>query len=30
MKKYVCAACGYVYDSAQGDPDDGIKTDTPV
>lgn len=23
--KYVCDACGYVYDSAFGDPDTGIE-----
>ena len=25
MKKYVCTACGYVYDPAVGDPDSGIQ-----
>ena len=29
MKKYVCTACGYVYDPAQGDPDSGINPGTP-
>jgi rubredoxin len=29
MKKYVCSACGYVYDPAAGDPDGGIKPGTP-
>jgi rubredoxin len=29
MKKYVCTACGYVYDPEQGDPDSGIKPGTP-
>jgi rubredoxin len=29
MKKYVCTACGYIYDPAQGDPDSGIKPGTP-
>jgi rubredoxin len=29
MKKYVCGACGYVYDPAAGDPDGGIKAGTP-
>jgi rubredoxin len=29
MKKYVCTACGYVYDSEKGDPDSGIKPGTP-
>ena len=24
MKKYVCDPCGYVYDPAAGDPDNGI------
>ena len=24
MDKYVCNACGYVYDPAVGDPDNGI------
>lgn len=24
MKKYVCNVCGYVYDPAVGDPDNGI------
>jgi rubredoxin len=28
MKKYVCGACGYVYDPAKGDPDGGIKPGT--
>ena len=28
MKKYVCSACGYVYDPEQGDPDSGIKPGT--
>ena len=23
MKKYVCDICGYVYDEALGDPDNG-------
>ena len=23
MKKYVCTVCGYVYDPAVGDPDNG-------
>ena len=25
MEKYVCSACGYVYDPADGDPDNGVK-----
>lgn len=28
MKKYVCDICGYVYDPAQGDPDNGIAAGT--
>ena len=28
MKKYVCNVCGYVYDPALGDPDNGIKPET--
>ncbi|MGD9677064.1 MAG: rubredoxin [Vulcanibacillus sp.] len=24
MKKYVCLGCGYIYDTKQGDPDNGI------
>ncbi len=26
--KYVCKACGYVYDPAEGDPDNGIEPET--
>lgn len=29
MKKYVCTVCGYVYDEAAGDPDNGIAPGTP-
>ena len=29
MKKYVCAVCGYVYDPAAGDPDNGVPAGTP-
>lgn len=29
MKKYVCTVCGYVYDPAAGDPDNGVKPGTP-
>ncbi len=29
MKKYVCAVCGYVYDPAVGDPDNGVPAGTP-
>lgn len=28
MKKYVCTACGYVYDPADGDPEHGVKPGT--
>ena len=28
MKKYVCTICGYVYDEAKGDPDNGIAPGT--
>ena len=24
MEKYVCDVCGYVYDEAAGDPDNGL------
>ncbi|MDA3916596.1 MAG: rubredoxin [Deltaproteobacteria bacterium] len=24
MDKYVCGLCGYIYDPAQGDPDNGV------
>ena len=29
MTKYVCETCGYVYDPAVGDPDNGIEPGTP-
>jgi rubredoxin len=29
MKRYVCSACGYVYDPAMGDPDSGVAAGTP-
>lgn len=29
MKQYVCAVCGYVYDEAAGDPDNGVAPGTP-
>jgi len=29
MQKYVCTLCGYVYDPAVGDPDNGVDPDTP-
>jgi rubredoxin len=28
MDKYVCSVCGYVYDPAEGDPDNGIEPGT--
>jgi len=28
MQKYECLACGYVYDPATGDPDDGVAPGT--
>lgn len=28
MKKYVCTVCGYVYDEAEGAPDEGIEPGT--
>ena len=28
MVKYVCEICGYVYDPAVGDPDNGIAPNT--
>ncbi|MDQ7835261.1 MAG: rubredoxin [Humidesulfovibrio sp.] len=28
MQKYVCNICGYVYDPASGDPDNGVKPGT--
>ena len=28
MKKYVCEVCGWVYDPAVGDPDNGIAPGT--
>jgi rubredoxin len=28
MKKYVCTACGYIYDPAVGDPENGIQPGT--
>lgn len=28
MKKYVCNICGWVYDEAMGDPDNGIAPGT--
>jgi len=29
MDKYVCEPCGYVYDPAEGDPDNGVEPGTP-
>ena len=28
MDKYVCDLCGYVYDPAEGDPDNGVAPGT--
>ena len=28
MKKYVCTVCGWIYDEAKGDPDNGIPPGT--
>ena len=28
MKKFVCTVCGYVYDEAVGEPDNGIEAGT--
>ncbi|HHY61568.1 MAG: rubredoxin [Bacillota bacterium] len=28
MKKWVCTVCGYVYDPAAGDPDNGVARGT--
>ena len=28
MDKYLCTICGYVYDPATGDPDNGVKPGT--
>lgn len=28
MEKYVCTACGYIYDPELGDPDNGIAPGT--
>ncbi len=29
MQKYICDVCGYVYDPAEGDPDNGVAPGTP-
>jgi rubredoxin len=28
MKKYTCTVCGYIYDPAAGDPDNGVAAGT--
>lgn len=28
MKKYECIVCGYIYDPAAGDPDNGVDAGT--
>ncbi len=28
MQKFVCDACGYIYDPAKGDPDHGVQPGT--
>jgi len=28
MKRYVCDLCGYIYDPAEGDPDNGVQPGT--
>jgi rubredoxin len=28
MKMYKCSVCGYIYDSSEGDPDNGIEPGT--
>lgn len=28
MEKYVCSVCGYIYDPALGDPDNGVAPGT--
>jgi rubredoxin len=28
MKKFVCNICGYIYDPAEGDPDNGVAAGT--
>lgn len=28
MNKYLCTVCGYVYDEAEGEPDNGIPAGT--
>ncbi len=29
MQKWKCKVCGYVYDPAEGDPDNDVKPGTP-
>lgn len=29
MKKWECVVCGFIYDEAQGMPDDGVAAGTP-
>jgi rubredoxin len=29
MEKWECLVCGYVYDPAEGDPDNGVEPGTP-
>ncbi|MEZ0237419.1 MAG: rubredoxin [Methylophilaceae bacterium] len=28
MKQWICSVCGYIYDEAQGDPENGIPAGT--
>jgi rubredoxin len=28
MKKFICEVCGYIYDPAEGDPDNGVAVGT--
>ncbi len=29
MDRYICEPCGYIYDPADGDPDNGVEPGTP-
>ncbi|NMB44601.1 MAG: rubredoxin [Clostridiales bacterium] len=29
MQKYICDVCGWIYDPAEGDPDNGVEPGTP-
>ena len=29
MEKWKCLVCGYIYDPAEGDPDNGVEPNTP-